>query len=44
MSKMRHKNRSQRKQPSIAAAMTVLLMACVIALQLAPKRAEKTPP
>ncbi|MFA6164023.1 MAG: ABC transporter substrate-binding protein [Methylobacter sp.] len=34
MSKMWHKNRSQRKKHSIAAAMTMLFMACVIALPL----------
>jgi NitT/TauT family transport system substrate-binding protein len=34
MSKMWHKNRPQRKKHSIAAAMMMLFMACVIALPL----------
>ena len=43
MSKMWHKNRPQRKKHSIAAAMTMLFMACVIALPPFPLSAAETP-
>lgn len=40
---MWHKNRSQRKKHSIAATMTVLFMACVIAIPSFPLGAAETP-